>query len=187
VKRLWFAWRYLFRPPWDTGISPPELLGTLRDLPPGHALDLGCGTGTNLLCLVEHGWQATGIDFAPNAIARARRRLRGRPARAFVADVMRLADLPLDGPFDLALDIGCLHGLSAEGRQRYAAGLARWVRPGGCYLLYAWLPGPDQASGLTHEDAAALFAPHFAHTRFELGEGRPSAWHWLERTTQAGR
>lgn len=41
----------LTRPPWDTGITPPEVVATFAegDLPPGPALDLGCGTGTNVI------------------------------------------------------------------------------------------------------------------------------------------
>jgi 2-polyprenyl-3-methyl-5-hydroxy-6-metoxy-1,4-benzoquinol methylase len=61
--------------PWDTNISPPELVEVvegLRALPAGRALDLGCGTGTNSLYLARHGWKVTGIDFVAAAIERAR-------------------------------------------------------------------------------------------------------------------
>ncbi len=35
-------------PPWDTGVTPPEVVELVegRDRPPGRAPDLGCGTGT---------------------------------------------------------------------------------------------------------------------------------------------
>lgn len=35
--------------------------------PPGKALGFGCGTGTNAITLARHGWQVTGVDFAPKA------------------------------------------------------------------------------------------------------------------------
>jgi hypothetical protein len=41
VRRLNFNLLYLFNPPWDSGISPPELLDFLQDHKPGRALDLG--------------------------------------------------------------------------------------------------------------------------------------------------
>ena len=125
LQRLLYRLRYLSRPPWDTGIPAPELLRALAELPPGRALDLGCGTGTNVRCLAEHGWQATGIDFVPRAIRQARRKLGGLSATLLVADVTCLAELPLPGPYDLALDMGCFHGLAPAARTHYTAGLRR--------------------------------------------------------------
>ncbi len=61
-------------------------------------------------------------------------------ARAYAGDVSNLERLPIRGPFDLALDIGCFHNLDADARQRYAAGVQVRVRPGGLYMLYAFGP-----------------------------------------------
>ncbi|MCJ7511394.1 MAG: methyltransferase domain-containing protein, partial [Anaerolineales bacterium] len=75
MKRLFFELRYLLGDtPWDTGVSPPELLAYLHRHPPGRALDLGCGTGTNTLALAERGWEVTAIDFSSGALRVARRR-----------------------------------------------------------------------------------------------------------------
>jgi SAM-dependent methyltransferase len=55
----------LGRPPWDTP-PPAELREAVEGpdaLAPGHALDVGCGTGANVIYLATHGWQATGVDF----------------------------------------------------------------------------------------------------------------------------
>ena len=97
---LFWNLMYLFRPPWDTGRPQPALVEWLkRTRPrPGRALDLGCGTGTNVIYLARHGFQVTGVDIARLAIARARRKARraGVQARFLVADV---TDLPPDlGP-----------------------------------------------------------------------------------------
>ena len=56
-------------PRWDTGLPRPELAGLVDGRAPGRALDIGCGTGTDALYLAGRGWDTTGIDFAPEAIA----------------------------------------------------------------------------------------------------------------------
>ena len=43
-------------------------------LPPGRALDVGCGTGRDACYLAGRGWQVTGVDIVAAAIGRARRR-----------------------------------------------------------------------------------------------------------------
>lgn len=181
MRRLWFGlWYWLpRRPPWDTGVTPPELERFVASHPAGRALDLGCGTGTNAVYLARHGWSAVGVDFAGRAIAKARRRARdaGVSVTFLVGDVTRLA---VPGPFDLALDIGCLHSIAASGRPGYAVGLARVVRPGATYLLYAFAPG-GPAFGLTALDVRETFADAFDVVGVEEGRGRPSAWYTLVR------
>jgi SAM-dependent methyltransferase len=181
LRRLLFsAWYWLpGRRRWDTGVTPPELERFVQSHAPGRALDLGCGTGTNVVFLARHGWTAVGVDFAGRAIARARRRAReaGVTATFQVGDVTRL---DVAGPFDLALDIGCLHSIAVSGRAGYAAGLARVVRAGGTFLLYAFAPG-GAAVGLSADDVRATFAEGFEVVNVEEGKGRPSAWYTLVR------
>ena len=43
-------------------------------VPPGRALDLGCGTGTNVIYLKQHGFDAVGVDWSARAIDRARKK-----------------------------------------------------------------------------------------------------------------
>jgi SAM-dependent methyltransferase len=180
MRRWFFSLRYLSRPPWDTGIPAPELVRAVEGRTPGRALDIGCGTGTNLRFLAERGWDATGVDFAAIAIERARRKLKGLRVILLVADATKLSDLPLHEPFDLALDIGCFHGLPPEGRLNYAAGLAKWVKPGGQYLLYAFQP-EGAAFGIPRREVESAFARNFRLTNYEQGKGRASAWYYFER------
>jgi 2-polyprenyl-3-methyl-5-hydroxy-6-metoxy-1,4-benzoquinol methylase len=42
------------------------------NLPPGRALDAGCGHGADTLWLASHGWQVTAVDFSPAALAQGR-------------------------------------------------------------------------------------------------------------------
>jgi len=142
LRRLFFDLWYLGRPPWDSGISPPELLAFLDEHPAGSAIDLGCGTGTNIITLAQHGWQVQGIDFAPRAIALARKKLQkaGVQAQVRVGDVTKLEGI--SEHFDLALDLGCFHGLSSEGKQQYLDRLDAILAPGGFWLMYGIFSPP---------------------------------------------
>jgi SAM-dependent methyltransferase len=153
--------------------------------PPGKALDLGCGTGTNAITLARHGWRVTGVDFIPKAIlaARAKALRSGFAIDFLVASVNDLSALP--GPFDYALDIGCLHALKAEDRMRYAVNLSRLLRPQAWYMLYAWLPRPSEGGivGISTEEIEILLRADFSKERTETGEenGNPSSWYWYQR------
>lgn len=157
LRWIRFNLMYLRRPPWDTGVSPPEPLSFLQQHRPGRALDMGCGTGTNLLTMARAGWQVTGVDFALHAVNKARRRLQvaGCTGSVRLGDASRVDDLT--GPFDLVLDIGCYHGLPAGSRNRYRQNLLRLLAPGGRFLLYAHLTEDHSASvGLQPEEITAL-------------------------------
>jgi ubiquinone/menaquinone biosynthesis C-methylase UbiE len=132
LRWLEFNLWYFRKAPWDSGISPPELFDFIQSHPAGRAIDLGCGTGTNVITLAKTGWQVTGIDFAVRAIQMAKRKTRkaGVKAELLVGDVTRLN---LDQQFDLALDIGCFHGV--EDRAAYLAQLTRLLVPGGFWLM----------------------------------------------------
>jgi SAM-dependent methyltransferase len=192
AKRLRFWLAYLRgRTPWDTNVTPPELVYTITGpdaLTPGRALDLGCGTGTNVIFLAQHGWDAVGIDFVDHAIRRARKKAAksGVTAHFFAGDVTRLETIPgLTGSFDLIVDIGCLHSLSPEGQMSYARGLKGRLRSDGTFLLYAWL-SHHRATDTVQEDVdhvARLFEPELRVHASQRGEerGRPTAWYWFRQ------
>jgi SAM-dependent methyltransferase len=181
-----FGWRYWRgTTPWDTQVTPPEVLEFLSSTPPGTALDLGCGTGTNAVTLARHGWRVTGVDFVPKAIGAAREKaaLGGWEIDFRIASVSDLSCL--SGPFDYALDIGCLHALKPADRAGYAQGLSRLLPSKAWYMLYAWLPaaGGGGAPGISAEEVGALLDATFLRVRTVLGEesGRPSSWYWFRR------
>ena len=153
-----FNWLYVRRPPWDTGISPPELTSFIQQHLPGRAIDLGCGTGTNLVTLAKAGWQVTGVDFVPKAVLQARRKLKkaGFRGDARLGDVARLETV--QGAYDLVFDIGCYHGLAESARVEYRKNLDLILVPGGWYLLYAhWkVDETGHGVGITTADASGL-------------------------------
>lgn len=194
-RRLFFTWMYLRgRTPWDTGVTPPELVLAVEGagaMLPGRALDVGCGTGTNCLYLARHGWQATGVDFAPPAIARAREKARSAgklpgSARFIRGDVTRLNELPIGAPCSLILDLGCFHGIDSDRRAAYAAGITRFAAPGALFLLYSFEPRlrHGRRLGATQSDIERLFAGKFRLEKLERGkapDGAASAWYWLRK------
>lgn len=179
--RMLYNLMYRFGTPrWETNKTPPEVVAVIEGaaaVPAGHALDLGCGTGTTILYLARHGWQAIGVDFSPMAIAQARKKAKGVKGATFVeGDVSQLSRLGIDGPFDLVLDIGCFHGLPTPARQAYAREVARVSRPGGLFLIWAialarrpLLPGVPS----THDqEIAERFGQEFTLERVEQGTWR---------------
>ena len=179
VFNLW----YLGRPPWDRGISPPELLEYIRNHPPGRAIDMGCGTATNVITLAKAGWQVTGVDFAGRAIRLARRKIRaaGVHARVQVGDVTHLSGI--QGPFDLALDMGCFHGV--EDKRAYLNELTRILSPHGSWLLYVFFnPHPDQVGpGVLQTDLTLIQEYMSLVWRQDSldGRGRAAAWFQFEK------
>jgi SAM-dependent methyltransferase len=201
-RRLRFIWRYLRDDaPWDSGVVPPEIVAWIAAEEgnghlPGRALDLGCGTGTTSLYLAGHGWDVVGVDFAPNAIWQARRKARraglaGRVA-LFGADVSRPDFLGDASPFDLLIDVGCMHSLAPQPRASYVANLARLARPGATYLLYAFEPrlGSDgRVMGIDRAGLEALLGGTFALVDYVPGEDATqlaaSAWYtWQRRAAE---
>lgn len=187
MKWSFFQWLrfnlvYFRRPPWDTRVSPPELLDFIASHPPGRALDLGCGAGTNVITLARAGWQAVGVDFALNAVREGRKRIRnaGVQARLEVGDVTELRGF--NGPYDLILDMGCYHGLPKEGRRAYRDNLLRLLAPGGVFMLYAAI-GERKIS--ISETEVQIFQALFPFYRrvdsTDTSGGWQSAWFWFSR------
>lgn len=189
---IWDLYYWLKRTPWDSGVTPPELVELVarRFREGGRALDIGCGTGTNVVYLAQHGFEASGIDVSRRAIALARRRAKQMRVAVDlqVGSATHLERYARLGDFDLALDIGCLHVLSFEGRQAYAQGLLERVRPGGLYLLYAFCPVKRgrRMMGVAADEIGSLFAAGFVVEDLLIGEDsvarHSSAWYTLRRT-----
>jgi ubiquinone/menaquinone biosynthesis C-methylase UbiE len=147
LRRLIFNIWYLRKPPWDTGISPPELIEFIQNHSPGNALDLGCGTGTNIITLAKAGWNVTGVDFASSAIRSARQKLKQQNLHAdlHIGDVTRLNHIK--PAFDLVLDIGCFHSLTQTGMRDYLNQLDHILAPNGSWLMYAFFHAGPLLSG----------------------------------------
>jgi len=185
LDRILYRLAYrLGTPRWDTGGPQPELEQLVRGRAPARALDLGCGTGADAVYLAGHGWQTTGVDFAPEAIAAARKKAAdaGVDAAFVVGDASRLADAGVRGPFDLLLDIGCYHTIPASRRDAYVAGAAGAARPGADFYL-AGIADPARlwrllgAHGIGDDEIKSRFARYFSIAGQQRRGARLVAYH----------
>jgi SAM-dependent methyltransferase len=195
-NRLHWNLRYLLgHPRWDTGVTPPEVVGLIEGgrIATGRALDIGCGTGTNVIYLAQHGFDAVGVDLALLAIRRARRKARqaGVSARFYAGDLLGIGTPKgpsVGGPFALALDVGCLHSLAASDRPAYAAMLRRALQVGGSFVLYAWGPREhgERSVGLLPEETVAVLGDSFVLRWTQQGQDRAGAshWYWFEHRSE---
>lgn len=146
--------------PWDRDSVPAELTHLIEGagaLPPGLALDIGCGSGRDATYLSDHGWRVTGLDVSARAIDAARRRssnvdwhVGGLGAASLEPVIERLT-----GQVTFVLDVGCLHGLGTHGRAAWAATVNRVAAPGALVgtprgidpTMVSALLGPDWSPG----------------------------------------
>jgi SAM-dependent methyltransferase len=158
--------------PWDRPLPPPEIIALAERLPAGRALDLGSGTGRAAIYLAQRGWTVDGVDFVPEAVAIAEARAVaagvGAAVQFSVGSVSALRDHA--GPYDLAIDVGCLHGLPADERQQYVAGLAERLRPTGLFILFARLSDATDDRWATAVALKRALAADFTLLEWTAGE-----------------
>lgn len=165
--------------------------------PPGRALDLGCGAGTDSVYLARQGWEVTALDFMPKALEYTRLRAAeaGVSVTAVEADITQW-EVP--GSWDLVLDHGLLHNLPAATHAAYRERVLAALAPGGDFILLHWHPRrPGQPDGrmgprrVGREEIQRFFAPQlqewlFAREEFEdlpdmVGGEMAQAYYWFRR------
>lgn len=171
-------------------MSPPELLEFIREHEPGRVIDIGCGTGTNVVTLARAGWRVTGVDFAPRAIQLARQKVNqaGVQAELFVGDATKLDGI--NGPFDFVFDLGCFHTIPQAGRGKYLEQLVRILAPEGFWLMYGFLKSDplEAGPGLGEADISRLSSRLTLLSRqdgFDEHGESSSAWFLFQKHGQA--
>jgi ubiquinone/menaquinone biosynthesis C-methylase UbiE len=120
------------------------------DLPPGRALDLGCGEGADSVWLAERGWKVVAVDISETALGRAREAAGSRGVSdriEFVA--LDLSDGFPDGEFDL-ISAQFLHSTVRLDRTTILARAARAISPGGLLVIVDHGAAPPWVSKLDH-------------------------------------
>jgi len=122
--------------PWDIGrpqraITELEANGDIK----GSVLDVGCGTGENLLFLASKGHEVWGIDLVESAVERAKEKARERGLEAtFKVHSAFKLDL-LGRTFDAVIDCGMFHTLDDDERACFLDNLRAVLVPGGAYHM----------------------------------------------------
>jgi SAM-dependent methyltransferase len=171
--------------PWEGG-PRDELVklvesGRLDPSSGPRAIDLGCGSGANVVFLAERGFDVTGVDFSPVALDKARALAGARGVaertRFLEADLTAPTIAGVDGLFDLVVDYGTIDDFRGDGRLAIARHPARLTRPGGHFLMWCFyaalaeLPlisftGPSKLSGaIAPGEEQALFRYDFTIER----------------------
>jgi SAM-dependent methyltransferase len=116
----------------------PHLVREVGELPPGTALEAGCGEGAEAIWLSSAGWTVTAVDIAVEPLTRARKRA---SARGLSEDAVRWlkADLSTWEPserFDL---VTTHYAHPAMPQLEFYDRLSQWVAPGGSLLIVGHL------------------------------------------------
>jgi SAM-dependent methyltransferase len=148
---------YRGTPPWDIGRPQSEFVrlendGEIR----GSVLDVGCGTGENVLYFAQRGHEAWGVDSAPLAIAKANEKAaqRGVNAQFLVADAFELSTL--GRTFDTVIDSGLFHIFAPDAHSRLVKSLASVLPSGGTYFVLGY-SDEDPGAGPPGFSPAELF------------------------------
>ena len=115
-----------------------EVLHAATIVPPGRALDLGCGNGRNSLYLAANGFAVTAWDKNPMSVNNLESIRAAERLDNLQTAVKDLNSLSFDGEYDLILSCG---DLSA----RYLSFLVTMAR---CPLLY--VHGNHDANAIRH-------------------------------------
>ena len=192
MDRDLFQQMYQGQAPWDIGRPQPAIVrlaeaGKIR----GSVLDVGCGTGENVLYLAGQGHESWGLDFVPVAIQRAKAKAaqRGIDAHFLVGNALELDRLGRQ--FDTVIDCGLFHTFTDEERPTFVKGLSEVLPSGGLVYILCFSdeePGTEGPRRITQQEIRGSFrkgwqVKQIEPIRFESvqGQGRmspggPKAW-----------
>jgi SAM-dependent methyltransferase len=136
--------------PWNIETPPDALVGLVRTgkVKPCRTVDLGCGAGNYAIYLAGLGFDVTGVDSSPMAIAIAREKAeeKGISCNFIVADLIGNLH-EVEGTFDFAYDWEVLHHIFPEDRETYVKNVHKILNPGAKYLSVCFSEDDPQFGG----------------------------------------
>ena len=116
------------------GTNPSGFAREIAELlpPAARVLELGCGEGRDSVFFSCCGCDVIGVDSAETGIQKAKRlaRERGASVRWVIAD---MAEIDVEGPFDLVYSCGAVHYVPYADRERLFHFTKSLTRPGGLH------------------------------------------------------
>ncbi len=194
MDRELFEQMYQDQAPWDIG-RPQRAIIELAEAGQihGSVLDVGCGTGDNVLYLAAQGHESWGLDFLPLVIERAKTKAtqRGIEAHFIVGNALELNKLGRQ--FDTVIDCGLFHTFTDEERPVFVGELAGILRSGGLLHILCFSdeqPGTEGPRRISQQEIHNAFqngwkVQQIQPARFEsvevpsrmaINPGGPKAW-----------
>jgi len=120
-----------------------RVVNKFRDLNIKTVLDLGCGSGRNLVKLAELGFNVTGIDYSPSAASLAEGWLTSKnlPGKVYVADIHRKIKSIRRGSYDAVLAVNSIHYTNEGAFEATLNEINRILKTGG--LLFLVVPSVE--------------------------------------------
>ena len=120
-----------------------EVLHAATIVPPGRALDLGCGNGRNSLYLAANGYDVTAWDKNPMSIDNIERIKAEEGIANLHTAIKDLNSLSFDSEYDLILSTVVMMFLEPDTIPGLIANMQRCTTPGGYNLIVAAMDTAD--------------------------------------------
>jgi SAM-dependent methyltransferase len=104
-----------------------------------HFLEMGCGTGPNLVWLAQKGIRVSGVDISPTALGLARENLLRAGCAARIERLVEgtVSDVPFESEsFDGIVEACVFQHLGRVDRARAFGEVRRLLKPGGIFVGY---------------------------------------------------
>jgi SAM-dependent methyltransferase len=148
--------------PWEAGRVPAQLAAFVACASrPRSILVPGCGAARDVRFLAERGWDVLGIDFSPEAVAKARANLGPHANRVRYGDFFA----PIaESPFEVVYERAFLCALPRRLWPAWGERVAQLVEPGGTLAGYFYFDAGDRGPPFAlhrQEELDRLLAPAF--------------------------
>lgn len=147
--------------PWDRGGVPERLLQFVSQAQrPYVTLIPGCGTGYEVACLSEAGWDVTAIDFSGAAVEAARQVLGRWAQRVVQADFFEFVP---PRPVELIYERAFFCALPVHLREAIVTRWAELLQPGGLLAGFFYFGDSSKGPpfGIAPAELNTLLAPFF--------------------------